>query len=338
LSLPAGDALTDTVRVRERTDPATAPSTTDGAGDALHRTAAGRVLAVLDAFGPRHRVLSLSEIARRVGLTLPTAHRLVRELIGWGALERGDDGRYSVGLRLLELSALAPRGLELREIAFPYLDDLHQITRGNVHLGVRDGLEVVYVEAMRARVHQVSSRVGDRWPMHVTGTGLVLLAHAEREVQEQVLQSRLARFTPLTVVDPAQLRRKLAQVRQTGVAVAHGQITLPHLVVAVPVTGPDGDVAAAISIVVPTRSARPRQLAALLTQASRSISRAIATCGHDVGGGVPSQRNALNQVTSARSASGRSNDRSVRPHGSSRGIAGKSEPTSNRSGPSSSSR
>jgi DNA-binding IclR family transcriptional regulator len=273
------------------------------ADSAVHRTAAGRVLAVLDAFGPRHRVLSLSEIARRVGLTLPTAHRLVRELVGWGALERGEDGRYSVGLRLLELSALAPRGLELREIAFPYLDDLHQITRGNVHLGVRDGLEVVYVEAMRARVHQVSSRVGDRWPMHVTGTGLVLLANAKREVQERVLGSQLERFTPLTVVDPRQLRRKLAQVRQTGVAVARGQITLPHLAVAVPVPGPEGDVAAAISIVVPTEAARPGQLAALLAQASRSIARAIATCGHDFGGAVPSQRNALNQ---ARTASGRS--------------------------------
>jgi DNA-binding IclR family transcriptional regulator len=255
-------------------------STADGTDDALRRTAAGRVLAVLDAFGPRHRMLSLSEIARRAGLTLPTAHRLVRELVGWGALERDQDGRYSVGLRLLELSALAPRGLELREIAFPYLDDLHQITKGNVHLGVRDGLEVVYVEAMRAKVHQTNSRVGDRWPMHVTGTGLVLLANAKREVQEEVLESRLERFTPLTVVDPRQLRCKLAQVRQTGVAVARGQITLPHLVVAVPVPGPGGDVAAAISIVVATEDAQPRQLAALLTQASRSIARAIATCGH----------------------------------------------------------
>jgi DNA-binding IclR family transcriptional regulator len=265
----------------------------DGTGAALRRTAAGRVLAVLDAFGPHHRVLSLSEIARRVGLTLPTAHRLVRELVGWGALERGFDGRYSVGLRLLELSALAPRGLELREIAFPYLDDLHQITKGNVHLGVRDGLEVIYVEAMRARVHQTNSRVGDRWPMHATGTGLVLLANSGRDVQEEVLQSRLERFTPLTVVDPVELRRKLAHVRQTGVAVARGQITLPDMVVAVPVPGPDGDVTAAISIVVATETAQPRQLAALLTQASRSIARALATCGvgHD-GGSIPSQRNA----------------------------------------------
>jgi DNA-binding IclR family transcriptional regulator len=230
---------------------------------------------VLDAFGPRHRCLSLSEIARRAGLTLPTAHRLTRELVDWGALERDSTGRYSVGLRLLELSALAPRGLELREAAFPHVEDLHQITRGNVQLGVRDGMQVVYVEAIRARVRAVTSRVGDRWPMHATGTGLVLLAFSEPDFQEAVLRSPLERFNPMTVTDPAELRRTLAHVRQTGVAVARGQITLPDMVVAVPVRDPAGEVTAALSVVVETEGARPRELAAVLKQASRAITRAL---------------------------------------------------------------
>jgi DNA-binding IclR family transcriptional regulator len=242
-----------------------------------HRpTAAGRVLSVLDAFGPRHRTLSLSDIARRAGLTLPTAHRLVRELVEFGALERDPEGRYSVGLRLLELSALAPRGLELREVAFPYLDDLHQTTRGNVHLGVRDGVEVVYVETMRTRTkHPISSRVGDRWPVHASGMGLVLLAYADGELQERVLSGPLEAFTELTVTDPRELRRRLAQIRRTGVAVARGQITLPNLAVAVPVHRGDGEVAAAISVVVEADRARPRELAAALKQVSRAITRSL---------------------------------------------------------------
>jgi len=239
-------------------------------------TAAGRMLAVLDAFGPRHRSLTLSDIARRGGLSLSTAHRLVHELIAWGALERDAEGRYSVGLRLLELSALAPRGLGLREAAYPHLEDLHRATRGNVHLGVRDGTGVVYVEAIRARVRNpVSSRVGDRWPRHATGTGLVLLAHADPEFQEQVLSSPLERFSPLTVVDPDELRRTLASIRQTGVAVARGQITMPDLVVAVPVLDAAGQVAAAVSVVVEATEARTRELAGVLTQASRAITRTL---------------------------------------------------------------
>jgi DNA-binding IclR family transcriptional regulator len=262
------------------------PSTMDP--DSLPRTAAGRMLAVLDAFGPRHRCLSLSEISRRAGLTLPTAHRLVRQLVGWGALERDQDGRYSVGLRLLELSALAPRGLELREAAFPHLEDLHQLTRGNVHLGVRDGMGVVYIEAIRARVRNpVTSRVGDRWPMHATGTGLVLLAHAEPEFQEQVLQAPLERFSAMTIVDPAELRRRLAHIRRTGVAVAWGQITLPDMVVAVPVLDATGGVTAAISVVIEAEKARPRELAGALAQASRAISRALGPRVPATAGSVP---------------------------------------------------
>ena len=253
------------------------PLDTEAATKAVRTNAAGRLLAVLDAFGPRHRSLSLSEISRRADLSLSTAHRLVSELANWGALERDANGRYSIGLRLLELAALAPRGLELREAAFPYLDELHQRTRGNVHLGVRDGLEVVYVEILRARYGRMAnSHVGDRWPMHATGTGLVLLALSEHDLQERALQGPLKRYTPMTVTDPAELRRRLARVRQSGVAVARGMITLPHLVVAVPVYDTFGEVAAAVSVVVEAETARPKVLAAMLAEASRCISGKLA--------------------------------------------------------------
>jgi len=119
--------------------------------------------------------------------------------------------------------------------------------------------------------------VGDRRPMHATGTGLVLLANADNDVQEAVLRAPLTRYTRLTVVDPHELRRRLAQVRRTGVAIAHGQITLPDMVVAVPVLSPGGgEVIASISVVVRSGSARPRDLARALAEASRAISRALA--------------------------------------------------------------
>lgn len=250
--------------------------------------AAGRLLAVLDAFGPRSRALSLSEISRRSGLSLSTTHRLVHELLSWGALERDSNGRYSIGVRLLELAALAPRGLDLREAAFPILDDLHHRTRGNVHLGVRNGLEVVYVEAIRAcATHPTNGRIGDRWPMHATGTGLILLAFAERELQEEALRRPLERFTPLTITDPAELRRKLAQVRQSGYAIAVGQITLPDVVVAVPVYDPFGDLAAAISVVVEAARAKPQVLVSMLADASSEITRRLSAQSGRVGQRLP---------------------------------------------------
>ncbi|MFD0851326.1 helix-turn-helix domain-containing protein, partial [Actinomadura adrarensis] len=66
-------------------------------------TAAQRVLSILAVFDIENAALSLSEISRRTGLTLSTTHRLVNELRVWGALDRDSDGRYSTGLRILEL-------------------------------------------------------------------------------------------------------------------------------------------------------------------------------------------------------------------------------------------
>lgn len=87
---------------------------------------------MLDAFSAQRRALTLSEIARRAGMPLSTAHRLLQDLGAWGAVERGEDRQYRIGLRLWEFGALAPRGQGLRERTLPFLEDLSQITKENV--------------------------------------------------------------------------------------------------------------------------------------------------------------------------------------------------------------
>jgi DNA-binding IclR family transcriptional regulator len=231
---------------------------------------------VLGSFSADRTHLSLSDISRRTGLPLATTHRLVGELAAWGALERDDKGRYRIGLRLWEVGALAPRGLGLREIALPFLEDLYEATHENVQLAVLDGVDVVYVERLSGR-HAVGvfSRAGGRWPAHATGVGLVLLAHSPTEVQERFLASPLAAFTRKTIVDPARLRRVLAEVRRTGVAVSDGQVTLDAVSVAAAVRGAADEVVAALSIVVRAGTSEPRTLAPAVLTAARGISRAI---------------------------------------------------------------
>lgn len=252
----------------------------------MRETVTARVLAVLGAFTAEHPELTLTALARRAGLPLSTAHRLVGELAAWGALERGEDGRYRVGLRLWEVGALAPRSLGLRESAMPFLEDLYEVTRQNVQLAVLDGTEVVYVERLSARgAVDVITRVGSRLPLHATGVGLVLLAHAPAALQEQVLAGPLRRWTDRTLTDPAELRRVLADVRRTGVAVSDGQIELVALSVAAPVRGPRGEVVAALSVVVPSAGSDPRSYAPVVRAAARGISRALSPA--DNHGSVP---------------------------------------------------
>lgn len=239
-------------------------------------TAAGRVLAVLGAFGPAHKSLTLSQLSRRSGLTLTTTHRLVAELRQWGGLERDADGRYAIGLRLLELGALAPHGLQLREVALPHLDDLHQAVRANIHLAVRDGRDVVYVESLRDRgAVQVLSRLGGRWPLHATGTGQVLLAFADPGLQDELLQGPLQAFTGDTITDVGRLRRVLGDVRRTGVAIAENQLTAEALAIAVPVRGRHDEVVAALGVTVQRGTCQTHALVPAVAATARRISRAL---------------------------------------------------------------
>jgi DNA-binding IclR family transcriptional regulator len=240
------------------------------------RSVADRLLHVLDAFDERHRRLTLSELARRAGLPLATAHRMVGRLTAWGALERGEDGAYTIGLRLWEVATLAPRGLGLREAALPFLEDLYEATHENVHLAVADGVETVYIERISGRsAVGVLSRVGSRWPLPATGVGLVLLAYGPAELQERVCAEPLRAFTPYTITDPGRLRAVLAEVRGTGVALSDRQITDDAVSAAAPVRDARGTVVAAVSVVVPVAEGRVHTLVPAVRLAARGISRAL---------------------------------------------------------------
>ncbi len=112
---------------------------------------------------------------------------------------------------------------------------LSEISR-RTGLTLSTGHDVIYVESLRGRdTVPVPSRLGGRWPMHATGTGLVLLANSSQEFQEEVLASKLRRYTANTLTDPDGLRHFLAEVRKSGVAIVEGQLT--HDVMAEPPTG-----------------------------------------------------------------------------------------------------
>ncbi|KQW47362.1 IclR family transcriptional regulator [Nocardioides sp. Root1257] len=236
-------------------------------------TVTSRALALLGAFDEHHRRLTLTELADRAGLPMPTAHRLVGELVAWGALARNTSGEYAVGWRLWDIGLLAPVQTGLREVASPYLHDLYGATLATVHLAVRDGTDVLYVDRLagHASVPVVSS-VGSRLPMHATGVGKVLLAHAPLEVQHAVLAD-LSRITPYTITQPGLLRRQLAKVLRDGYASTTEEMSLGACSLAVPIRrGPD--VVAALGMVLPSLKDRARLVGALQV-AARGIGRSL---------------------------------------------------------------
>jgi DNA-binding IclR family transcriptional regulator len=237
-----------------------------------------RGLALLGAFDSEHRSLSLGELSRRSAIPTSSALRLANRLVAWGALERHADGRFTIGLRLWQIAALAPRAHGLREVAVPYMRDLSEVTREHILLAVREGTEAVLVERLSVhRAMPVLYTVGGRLPLHSTGVGLVLLASAPAQLQEQVLAGSLMHEPEKVPVSPAALRRTLAQVRRDGLSVIRRRVPQPLVTVAAPVLDADDQVIAALSVLVPEASADPRMLGPAVRTTARAISRTLGS-------------------------------------------------------------
>ena len=239
------------------------------------RSVLGRAFAVLGAFTAQRPVLGLAELARRAELPVPTAHRLCAQLCTRGALERTEDGRYRIGVRLWELGALAPRAHGLRQVALPFLEDLYEATHQNVQLVVLEGTEALFVERLSGH-HAVPlvGRAGGRLPLHASSGGLVLLAHGGPELLAAVLAGGLERFTEHTLSTEHRLRSVLAEVRHTGTVTCRQHLDPGSVAVAAPVRA-GGSVVAAVSVVVATTE-DPAGLLPALTAACRGISRGLA--------------------------------------------------------------
>ncbi|GHE44463.1 IclR family transcriptional regulator [Streptomyces capitiformicae] len=245
------------------------------------RSVVDRALSVLGAFDRQNRTLTLSDISRRSGLPLATAHRIVNKLRSWGALERSEDGGYSIGLRLWETGTLAPRCSPLAEAAQPYLMELHARTSAGAFLLIRDRVEGVCLSFVVHGPDSLMSWIesGDRRPLHACAAGLVLLAYASEAVQNEVCAGPLRAYTPATPVHGAALRQALAKVRREGYAVTHRTLDPDSSSVAFPVRSADGAVMAAVGVVAQADTFHPAKLLPPVSTTADAVSQHMRSCG-----------------------------------------------------------
>ncbi|MCU1479168.1 MAG: hypothetical protein JWQ64_3861 [Subtercola sp.] len=242
------------------------------------RSVASKLFAIIDVFDGAKpgSTRSLTAIAEHAELPLSTAHRLVAEWVSWGGLERDGDGRYSLGLRLWELGVQTAPARNLRTTSLPYLEDLFEATHEHVHLAILDGSDALYLEKLTGHdAVPIISRVGARLPLHSTGVGLVLLAFAPTELINAYLDAPLTGFLPNTVTSAEQLRRRLAEIRATGIAQMSEEMTPGSSSTAAPIRDRTGAVVGAVSVVIRTTEAAARQNEAVVRLAARGISRAL---------------------------------------------------------------
>jgi DNA-binding IclR family transcriptional regulator len=228
----------------------TGPSDTAVAKPALQSVSIA--LGVLDALAAAPE-LSLSELARRVGVAKSTAHRTCAVLTGAGLLTRTPAGKYRLGLRLIEYGHLATARSPVGEHGLALLVELRAALGETVQIGVPAGADVVYVERVEGiRALRYSNDNSRRGPVHRSSAGKVLSAFVPG-VLEARLKAGLPPSTGYTIVVPDVFRAEIEKVRQRGYARSVDETEIGMSSLAVPVrSAPNGPVVAAISMVGPS--------------------------------------------------------------------------------------
>ncbi len=170
-------------------------------------------------------VTNMSRTARELGINRTTLLRLLSTLESERFIEQRAEGLgWRIGIGLIGLTAQAFFSEDLVQTSVPVLTRLSESLSLSAHLGVLDGLEIVYL-IRRVPNHTFASniRIGSRLPAHAANMGRIILAHlAPERVDRMYTGTALKAVTPHTAVTPAQLHTQLDADRAAGLAWSDG--------------------------------------------------------------------------------------------------------------------
>jgi len=240
-----------------------------------------RMMSLLDALAESPEAASLKQLAAATELHPSTAHRILAAMTSARFVERQDAGTYRLGIRLLELGAIVKSRINLREVALPFMQELHEQIGEAINLGVRRDDEIVYLERTssgRALV-RVVYLVGGRAPLHLTSLGkLFLAADGPQKVRDYAKRTGLPGKTPHSLTTLAALEKELDKVRRHGIAYDDEEAELGLKCVAAPIHDDEGNVIAALSVSAPADRHDPEWVAQLRRTAD-AVSSALGYAG-----------------------------------------------------------
>jgi DNA-binding IclR family transcriptional regulator len=236
-----------------------------------------RGLDILELFAGESPELTQTEISDRLGLPVPTVHRLVKLLTGRGWLVRDPATRR---LRLgLGAARLLP-AVRLPELAREPLRALAERTGEAANLAALDGAEVLYlVSETGSHLLTLRSPAGLRLPVHATALGKCLLAQLDDdEARAAAGNEPYEALTDRTVTRWSKLRADLERIRREGVAYSREEYEIGLHSIAVPLPWVEGDGPVAVNVSLPSSRAG-RDATAELVRELRATAAAITGSG-----------------------------------------------------------
>lgn len=215
-----------------------------------------KALDLLNLFSRARPLIGLSDLARLGQVNKATCYRLMGALQVQGLVEQVGTGReYRLGPALLRLAALREAEVPTRDAAMPVLQALARTTGETAHCSglVAGELRMIAFAYSAAHAMKVMMEDAETLPFHATSSGLAVLAYMTPNARQAVLARPLEQRTEMTLIDPARLRDKLAQVRVTGISQSAGGFETGVDSLAVPLFDALGQCTGALAIAAPAQ-------------------------------------------------------------------------------------
>lgn len=222
---------------------------------------------------------TVTDLAKAVGLSRPTAFRLLNSLELTGFVDR-TDAKYTLGWEFARLARRAHPYAGLVTRIQPVLDELAETLSETVTVSVPlpSGRELDLIAAATgSHVVSVSVRtlIGGQWPLHASSTGKILLAEMDQDTLMTLLPPRLEALTPDTIVDRDILMREVQQVREQGYSIIDNELEEGLLSLSRPVRDSAGSLVAVLTVDAPRYRFGRDRIPEALQQMQRTTGRLV---------------------------------------------------------------
>jgi DNA-binding IclR family transcriptional regulator len=205
-------------------------------GDRQFATTLARGLEVLRCFTPLEPMLGNKEISVRTGLPKPTVSRLTYTLTKLGYLRHNMRlGKYQLGSAVLSIGYPLLASMSVRQVARPFMKELADHSGGSVSMGIRDRLNMVYVESSRnGNTLTMLPDIGTAVPIAQAAIGRAFLAACTPAEREAVLNQIKVKEPELHRKFRPAIDKSLEDIRSRGFCVSIGELRREVSAVAVP--------------------------------------------------------------------------------------------------------
>lgn len=232
----------------------------------------------MKSFDPNTSELGVSDMAQRVGLSRPTANRILATLVYGGLLEQNaQTGKYMIGSGLFNLGSLFLLTRDSIKVAEPVIKELSELTGEVVNVHIRDkGYSIIVLREESKHTFRLAHHIGSFFPAYAVAAGKALLSElTDAEIDRLYPEEKLTPLTDKTLTSRAELKKELAQIRETGIAFNRGQSREGVESVAAIIRDAGGTAIAAMSIAAPVftmNQAKRKRLTTMVRMGTSLIS------------------------------------------------------------------